>query len=75
MYHQISTFEWNDITAIKRSVEEAERLERLYDSFVLKRSNLMQEKLDDVKEKRMNWFIGADDAKKLGLCDEVVSFF
>jgi ATP-dependent Clp protease, protease subunit len=75
MYHEISTFEWNDITAIKRSVEEAERLQRLYDDYVLKRTNLLQEKLDDVKEKRMNWFIGADEAKKLGITDEVISFF
>lgn len=73
MYHQISTFEWNDITHIKRSVEEAERLEKIYDDYVLRRTNLMRSQLDEIKEKRMNWYVDAQDAKKLGIIDEVIS--
>lgn len=73
MYHEISTFEWSDVTAIKRSVEEAERLAKIYDDYVLKRTNVLPDKLADVKEKRMNWFIGADEAKKLNMCDELIA--
>jgi ATP-dependent Clp protease protease subunit len=73
MYHEISTQAWDSVTGIKRTVEEADRIQRLYDDYVLKRTNIMQEKLDDVKEKQFNWFIGAEDCKKLGVIDEILS--
>jgi ATP-dependent Clp protease, protease subunit len=73
MYHEISTAAWDKITGIKQTVEEAERLQRVYDNYVLSRTNLMQEKLDDIKERKMEWYLGADDAKKLGIIDEILS--
>lgn len=73
MYHEISTRAWDNITGIKQTVEEAERLQRVYDSYVLQRTNLMQEKLDDVKERKLDWYIGPEDCKKLGIIDEILS--
>jgi ATP-dependent Clp protease, protease subunit len=72
MYHQISTAVWAELEKIKRSVEEAERLEKIYDEFVLKRTNLLKEKLDDVKARCMDWYIAPDEAKKLGIIDEIL---
>ena len=72
MYHQIRGWAGGELTQIKRTVEEWERLETIYDSYVLKKTNLMKEKLDDVKEKCKDWYISAEDAKKLGIVDEIL---
>jgi len=72
MYHQISFGVIDDLQKIKMETEEAERLEKIYDAYILKRTNIMQEKLDEVKNARKNWYINADEARKLGLADEVV---
>lgn len=72
MYHQISTMTWDKLEGIKQEVKECERLEAMYDGYVLKKTNLMQEKLDEVKQRKAEWYIGADDAKKLGIIDEVL---
>lgn len=73
MYHQISTGVWAELEKIKRTAEECERLEKIYDDFVLARTNLMKEKLDDVKGRCQDWYISADEAKKLGIVDEIIS--
>lgn len=72
MYHQISTGTWAELEKIKRTVAECERLERMYDAYVLKRTNIMQDKLDLVKATCRDWYICAEDCKKLGIIDEIL---
>lgn len=72
MYHQISTLAWGKIEEIKQEVTECERLEKLYDDYVLKHSNLIKKQLDEVKKLKQEWYIGADEAVKLGLVDELL---
>lgn len=72
MYHQLSAWVWGDLTNIKRDVKECERLEKIYDELVLSKTNILKERLDEVKEKRMDWFISAEEAKKLGIIDEIL---
>lgn len=72
MYHQISGWFWGDLTHIKRDIKECERLEQLYDELVLARTNILKEKLDEIKEKRMDWFIPCDEAQKLGIINEIL---
>ena len=60
------------MTQVKRTLEEWERLQNLYDEYVLKRTSLLKEKLDEVKEKCLDWYISAEEAKKLGIVDELL---
>jgi ATP-dependent Clp protease protease subunit len=69
MYHQIRGYAGGELIKIQRTAEEWERLEKIYDTYILKKTNLLQEKLDDVKEKCKNWYIPAEEAKKYGLVD------
>ena len=75
MYHEISTGAWGELEKIKRTTEEAERLQKIYDDFILKKTNILQEKLDSVKERCADWFMTADEAKKLGVVDEILEVF
>ena len=73
MYHDGAS--WNIGTTVQqeRSLAEMKRLDKIYDDYVLKRTNLLQEKLDSVKLAVDNWFISAEDAKKLGIIDELLT--
>lgn len=75
MYHQVSAMAWGELEKIKRTAEEAERLQVMYDNFILKKTNILQEKLESVKERCLDWFLTADEAKKLGVVDEILEAF
>lgn len=72
MYHEVSTFVWDKLSAIKQEVHECERLQKDYDDYILDRTNILQEKLDEVKEKKAEWYLNAKEAKKYGLVDELL---
>ena len=72
MYHEIRGWNHGELTQVKRTLEEWERLQNLYDEYVLKRTSLLKEKLDEVKEKCLDWYISAEEAKKLGIVDELL---
>lgn len=71
MYHECSAGVWDKLEGIKQEVEEMTRLQETYDGYVLKRTNIMKEKLEEVKAGRGEWYVAADDAKKLGIVDEI----
>lgn len=72
MYHQVLTGAWGKIEQIKEDLGEAERLCAIYDGIVLGKSNIRKDDLERVKERRADWFIGADEALKLGIIDEII---
>jgi ATP-dependent Clp protease protease subunit len=72
MYHQISTVVWDKLEGIKQEIEECERLEKLYDGFVLSHTKLRQKELDEVKKMKKEWYIDANDALKLEIVDEIL---
>lgn len=73
MYHEIATGVWNKLEEIKRTAEECQRLQDMYDSYILKKTNILKEKLEDVKSRCLDWYISAEDCKKLGIVDEVLA--
>lgn len=72
MYHQIRGYTGGELIKIKRTVEEWDRLEKIYDEYILKKTNLLQEKLDYMKERTQDWYIPAEDGKKYGIVDELL---
>lgn len=72
MHHQASAAAWGELEKMKRSVEETQRLEDLCDELVLEKTNILKEKLDSIRERCMDWFIDAKEAKKLGIIDEIL---
>ncbi|MNM23549.1 ATP-dependent Clp protease proteolytic subunit [compost metagenome] len=73
MYHDISQPVAGSLEEHKRSVAEMERMSKQYDSFVLSKTTLiLQEKLNDYKTRVENWFIGPEEAVKLGIAHEII---
>ena len=72
LYHEITTYVWDKIEQVKQDLKETERLQVIIDNIVLEKTNILKEKLDDIKERKIDWFIPADEALKLGIIDEIL---
>lgn len=72
MYHSISYGMMGHITEHEEMREEADILQRMYDSLMFDKTKLTKEQLAEIREMKKNYFFGAVKATKLGLADEVV---
>lgn len=72
MYHEVSQFNYDKLTGIKLNIIEGERLQKIYDSMVRDNSIITQEKLESVKSGKGEWYIGSEDAVKLGLAHYIL---
>jgi len=72
LYHEASTMCWDKLTTIKQDLKEVERLQSVIDKMILDKTKILKEKLDDVKDKKIDWYIPADEALKLGIIDEIL---
>lgn len=72
MYHEISGFMYDKMEGIKQELGEAKREQIMLDNIILDNTNILQEKLDQVKELKKEWYISADEALKLGIIDKII---
>lgn len=72
MYHEISSDTWGKLTELRESLEETARLMAMYDDYILSRTNITQDKLQEITKAKREWYITPDEALKLGIIDEVL---
>lgn len=72
MYHEITVFDCDRLTGLKKDIEEYERLQGLYDSFILAQTHICQEKLDKFRESKSDWYIAPEEALKLNICESIL---
>jgi ATP-dependent protease ClpP protease subunit len=72
MYHEISGGYVGKLTEIRENTEEMARLQKQYDEYVLSKTKLLKKDLDAVKKGKGEWYITPDEAKKLGIIDDVL---
>lgn len=73
MYHEISGWNVGKLTEQKISIVETERLQKEYDKFIVKHTKISQERLDEVKSNRVEWYLTAEEAIKYGIADEIIN--
>ena len=74
MYHEISNsipFQ-EKIQYHKQESKECERLQKMYDDFLLKHTKFEKALLDDVKIKRSEFYFNPKDALKFGLIEKII---
>src|SRR5690606_23257489 len=69
LYHSISYGMMGHITEHEEVREEADILQRMYDSLMFDKTKLAKEQLAEIREMKKNYFFGAVKATKLGLAD------
>jgi len=72
LYHQISSGVWGKLKDIEDNVDETRRLQKILEDVTLKRTKISEDKLKEVFEKKIDWFIPSDEGLKLGIVDEIL---
>ncbi|GGI43932.1 ATP-dependent Clp protease proteolytic subunit 1 [Paenibacillus marchantiophytorum] len=72
MYHSVSTHIDGHLEHLKNRVDETQRLQNIYDQYILSKTTLSIEELLRVQENQRNWYMSPDEALSLGIIDEIV---
>lgn len=72
MYHQVSNWSEGTLKHIKERIGETERLQNILEKLTLEKTKIKKTRLKEVFDKEIDWFISPDDAKRLGVVDEVI---
>ena len=73
MYHQISIgYDYMEYTRIKEDMHENEFLQGMMERMVLERTYISEDRLREVREKKIDWYIHLAEAVELGVVTEVM---
>lgn len=72
MYHEISDYFYANITGAKQNLKECERIQKVYDSYVLSRTSIPNDKIQTMKDKKEDWYISAQEALKHKIVHKLV---
>lgn len=72
LIHQVSSGSYGEIRKMEEELEESRRLWTVLKDLYLKRTNISEEKLDEVYKCKLDWVLDCNEALKLGVVDEVI---
>lgn len=72
LYHQLSGWTTGKYLDMKQTIEERDRNQLDIERYVIERSNIKQCRIDEVREKKLDWYIHSEDFIKLGIADEIL---
>ena len=73
MYHEcLDSVPYDKMSIIKENIEETDRLMDMYDDYLISRTTLTQKQLNKVKNKKIDWYFGSDEALSYNIINEVI---
>ncbi|MGO4276680.1 ATP-dependent Clp protease proteolytic subunit, partial [Paenibacillus sp. TAF58] len=72
MYHSVSTHIDGHLEHLKNRVDETQRLQNIYDEYILSKTKLHSNELHRVQENQRNWYLSPEEALSFGIIDEIV---
>ena len=72
MYHQMSCRRQGKYQDLVEDREQMDYLQKTIEKYVLERTNLTQSDIDNIREKKKDFYIHSEDALKLGIVDEII---
>lgn len=72
MYHQCGAGIYGRYLDISQHVDRVKRVEEELELFVLEHSKITRKRLDEITEKKIDWWITPKEAIKLGVADEII---
>jgi ATP-dependent Clp protease protease subunit len=72
LYHQVSSLAWGPAKQMEEDVIETKRLQKIIEKHTLRYTNIPKEKLKEVYQRKIDWFIDSKEAIKLGIIDEII---
>lgn len=72
LYHELRGGAHGTRQEVKRLDKEYDRLQKIYDDYIISKSSITQEILDDHQEKVSDWYIGLEESTKYNLFDDLI---
>jgi ATP-dependent Clp protease protease subunit len=72
LYHELRGGANGTRQEVKRLDKEYDRLQKIYDDYIIAKSKITQEILDYHQEKVSDWYIGLEESKQYQLYDEII---
>lgn len=72
MYHSVSNYIGGQLERLKDRLDETQRLQNIYDEFLISKTKIRLEDLRSVQEHQRDWFISPEEALGLGIIDEII---
>lgn len=72
MYHQISGGQIGKYLDIVQGTKNYERNQNKIEQFIKSKTKISQNKLDEIKEKKIDWYIDAEEAISLCIAEELI---
>jgi len=72
MYHEISDMFWGNITNAKQNLKECDRLQKVYDDYVLSRTKIPVGKMNEYKDRKEDWYMSAQEAAKYKIIHKIL---
>ena len=72
MYHEVASWNGGKLTRQQLTVKNLENLQALYDLYVEDKTKINKDTLNKVKKEQDDWFIDAQEALDLGICDFIL---
>ena len=69
-FHEASAFNFGYISTAKEELKEAERCDDILNDFICSRTKITKEKLNEIKNRKQNWYFDKKEAYKLGVVTE-----
>lgn len=69
LYHKLSSWRRGKYLDIKQEMKELDRNQADIETYVVSRSKITQDRLDDIRVKKIDWYIHSDEFEKLGLAE------
>jgi len=72
LYHQVSTGFWGKVKDMEESLVETKRLQKIIEELTLDKTKITKKKLEKIYKRKVDWYMSAEEALKLGVVDEIV---
>jgi ATP-dependent Clp protease, protease subunit len=72
LYHELRGGASGTRQEVKRLDKEYDRLQKIYDDYIISKTAVTQEILDDHQERVSDWYIGLEEATKYKMYDELI---
>ena len=72
MIHQVSSFAFGEVKNMEESVEQTKKLNEQILDIITSNTKITKEKLQDIVDKKQDWYINAEQALELGLVSKII---
>ena len=72
LYHQVSAWASGNVEDIGQKHKEVKRLQTKLEEMTIRLTNISKTKLDKIRKEKIDWYMTADEALKLGVVDKII---